>query len=203
MDRWLAWARGVDVLSRGFGLIASAMVLTVALVCAFNALLRYGAAGLSALDARTGAFGGAMAGAMDIYRANSNALGESLLVMFAIMVMLGAPWTLKVNEHVRVDLVYTAVSDRARIWIDLLGTVFFLLPMCALMVWMTWPWFLDAWTTNEQSSSAGGLPRWPLKLCLPLGFALVALQGLAEIVKCVAALRFGHVRPHAYVKPVQ
>lgn len=203
MERWLAAARLVDAISRWFGVIASVSVLTMSVVCAFNALLRYSAAGLSSLDQAYGVFGGGMAGLMDFYRANSNAMGESLLVMFGIMVMLGAPWTLKVNEHVRVDLVYTSVSHRARIWIDLLGAIFFLMPMCLLMIWFTWPWFVEAWISNEQSASAGGLPRWPLKLCLPLGFALVALQGAAEIVKCVAALRVGHVREHAYMKPVQ
>ena len=97
--------------------------------------------------------------------------------MFAAMVFFGAPYTLKVNEHVRVDVIYSALSERARIWIDILGGIFFLLPFCAVLLYFTWPWFLDSWRIGEMSSNAGGLIRWPVKLVLPLGFALLALQG--------------------------
>ena len=117
--------------------------------------------------------------------------------------MLGASWTLKVNEHVRVDLFYASVNDRKRIWIDLTGAIFFLMPMCALLIYFSWPWFLESWTGNELSQNAGGLPRWPAKLFLPLGFALLMLQGVSEIIKCVAALTIGYRREHGYEKPVQ
>jgi TRAP-type mannitol/chloroaromatic compound transport system permease small subunit len=124
--------------------------------------------------------------------------------MFAAMVMFGAAWTLKVNEHVRVDLVYGMVSDRARIWIDLLGGLLFLLPMCIVLTYFTWPWFVDSWLNNEVSTNAGGLMRWPVKLVLPVGFVLVGLQGISEIIKCVAAMTVpGYKREHAYEKPMQ
>ena len=119
------------------------------------------------------------------------------------MVMLGASWTLKLNEHVRVDLIYTSVSDRARVWIDLIGTLLFLAPFCILMVYFSWAWFVEAWVSNEMSQNAGGMPRWPLKLFIPLGFSLILLQGLSELIKCVHSLLTGERRQHAYEKPVQ
>jgi TRAP-type mannitol/chloroaromatic compound transport system permease small subunit len=107
------------------------------------------------------------------------------------------------NEHVRVDLVYGSVRERTRLWIDLLGAIVFLLPMCAVMIYFTWPWFVASWRMGEVSASAGGLLRWPVKLILPMGFALVALQGLSEIIKSIAALVQGARREFAYEKPLQ
>jgi TRAP-type mannitol/chloroaromatic compound transport system permease small subunit len=123
--------------------------------------------------------------------------------MFAGMVLFGAAWTLKVNEHVRVDLVYGMISDRARVYIDLMGGLLFLMPMCIVLMYVTWPWFVDAWYSGEVSTNAGGLVRWPVKLVLPVGFGLVALQGVSEIIKCIAALTIGYRREHAYEKPLQ
>jgi TRAP-type mannitol/chloroaromatic compound transport system permease small subunit len=123
--------------------------------------------------------------------------------MFAAMVFLGGPFTLKVNEHVRVDLVYSTVSERTRIWIDIVGGVLFLLPICIILVYFTWPFFLDSWRINESSSNAGGLIRWPVKLLLPVGFTLMALQGLSEIIKRIAALAASYRLEYAYEKPLQ
>jgi TRAP-type mannitol/chloroaromatic compound transport system permease small subunit len=75
--------------------------------------------------------------------------------------------------------------------------------MCALMIYFTWPWFMQSWITNEGSSNAGGLVRWPVKLMVPVGFVLVGLQGISEIIKCVLALTHGYVREFAYEKPLQ
>jgi TRAP-type mannitol/chloroaromatic compound transport system permease small subunit len=102
-----------------------------------------------------------------------------------------------------VDVVYGTVSDRARLWIDLLGSIFFLLPICLLMIHFTWPWFLESYLEGEASANAGGLLRWPVKLTLPLGFALVALQGLSEIIKCSAALTGHGAGLRSYERPVQ
>ena len=124
--------------------------------------------------------------------------------MFAGMVLFGAAWTLKVNEHVRVDLVYGMVSDRARIWIDLMGGILFLMPMCIVLIYFTWPWFVDSWYSGEVSTNAGGLVRWPVKLVLPLGFGLVALAGhLRNHQVHRGAHRAGYKREHAYEKPLQ
>ncbi|MCV9960815.1 TRAP transporter small permease subunit [Pararhizobium sp. BT-229] len=192
----------IDELSRRMGIIAIYLVLFASMVAAFNAIFRYSTDGILWLERNVGGIGFFRA-VLDLYRNNSNTLSESQWYMFAGMVMLGGAWTLKVNEHVRVDLVYGSVSERTRTWIDLLGGIFFLLPMCALMIWFTWPWFLDSWITNEGSNNAGGLPRWPAKLMVPLGFALVGLQGVAEIIKCILALTVGYVREYAYEKPLQ
>jgi TRAP-type mannitol/chloroaromatic compound transport system permease small subunit len=194
--------RVIDEISRVAGLIATWLVLFAALVSALNALIRYSLNGILALENKLHLFGG-LSGLIDLYRNNSNTLGESQWYMFAAMVMLGAAWTLKMNEHVRVDLFYGWVGERSRLWIDLLGGIFFLVPMCLLMIYFTWPWFLEAWRSGEMSQNAGGLIRWPVKLCLPLGFALVLLQGLAEIGKCALALVSGSHHEHAYEKPLQ
>jgi TRAP-type mannitol/chloroaromatic compound transport system permease small subunit len=197
----LAVTRVIDEVSRRVGIIAIYLVLFSALVSAFNALFRYSTGALVQLDQRLGTT--IFTGMLDLYRNNSNTLSEAQWYMFAGMVMLGGAWTLKVNEHVRVDLFYGWVSERTRTWIDLAGGLFFLLPISLLMIRFTWPWFVNAWVTNEQSLNAGGLPRWPVFGMIPLGFALMALQGVSEIIKCVLALTTGYVREFAYEKPLQ
>lgn len=201
MQLALAFIRVVDELSRRVGIVAIYLVLVASLVSAFNAVFRYSTSGLMWLDHTLGTT--VFNSILDIYRHNSNTLSESQWYMFAGMVMLGGAWTLKVNEHVRVDLLYGWVSERTRTWIDLLGGIFFLLPMCALMIYFTWPWFWQSWITNEGSNQAGGLVRWPVKLMIPVGFGLVGLQGIAEIIKCVLALTTNYVREFAYEKPFQ
>lgn len=203
MDGLLRLSRAIDGFGRRTGIIANWFVLLAALVCAFDALLRYGLSSVIWLDRLLSSGEGRLGWLFDIYRENSNSLRDLQLVLFAGMVMLGASWTLKVNEHVRVDLFYASVNDRKRIWIDLTGAIFFLMPMCALLIYFSWPWFMESWTGNELSQNAGGLPRWPAKLFLPLGFALLMLQGVSEIIKCIAALTTDYRREHGYEKPVQ
>jgi TRAP-type mannitol/chloroaromatic compound transport system permease small subunit len=204
LEGLLRLSRVIDGLGRRTGIIANWFVLLAALVCAFDALLRYSLSTVVWLDRLLSSDGGGrLSWLIEVYRENSNSLRDLQLVLFAGMVMLGASWTLKVNEHVRVDLFYASVNDRKRIWIDLTGAVFFLMPMCALLIYFSWPWFLESWTGNELSQNAGGLPRWPAKLFVPLGFALLMLQGVSEIIKCVAALTTGYRREHGYEKPVQ
>ncbi|MET0606244.1 MAG: TRAP transporter small permease subunit [Beijerinckiaceae bacterium] len=175
----LPLANSVDKITKQLGVVANWLVLLAALVSAGNAFSRYVGLG------------------------SSNAWLELQWYMFGGMVLLGAPYTLRVNEHVRVDLFYGVVSDRTRHWIDLLGGALFLLPMCILMIYFSWPWFVDSWLQNEASNNAGGLIRWPVKLLIPLGFAVLAIQGLSEIIKCAAALRGYHVHEYAYEKPLQ
>jgi TRAP-type mannitol/chloroaromatic compound transport system permease small subunit len=175
----LKFSRAIDALNEKFGVIANWLVLLACLISAGNAMSRY-------------AIG-----------ANSNAWLEVQWYMFAGMVLLGAPYTLRVNEHVRVDLVYGMVSDRARIWIDLLGALLFLLPICIILVYFTWPWFLESWKIGETSSNAGGLVRWPVKLILPVGFFLMALQGISELIKRIAALQGLIKLEYQYEKPLQ
>ena len=143
------------------------------------------------------------AGSRYLFSESSNGWLEIQWYMFAGMVLLGAPYTLKMNEHVRVDLVYGMVSERTRIWIDIIGGFLFLLPICIILTYFTWPWFVDSWKLNEASSNAGGLVRWPVKLLLPVGFCLMALQGVSEIIKRIAALEHVIDIEFKYEKPLQ
>jgi TRAP-type mannitol/chloroaromatic compound transport system permease small subunit len=172
-------SRGIDWLNAQFGVVANWLVLMACLISAGNAASRY------------------------LFSESSNGWLEVQWYMFAGMVLLGGPYTLKMNEHVRVDLVYSMVSERTRIWIDIIGGLLFLLPICVILVYFTWPWFVDSWKINEASSNAGGLLRWPVKLLLPVGFALMALQGISEIIKRIAALEHVIDIEFKYEKPLQ
>jgi TRAP-type mannitol/chloroaromatic compound transport system permease small subunit len=179
----LAFSRAVDALSVQLGRLADWCVLLACLLAAGNAGLRYA------------------------FSMGSNASLEAQWYLFAAIVMLGGGYTLFRNGHVRVDLLYGALPDRARIWVDVVGISLFLLPAMALLAWMSWPFFLDSWAQNETSSSPGGLLRWQMKLLMPLGFALITAQGLSELIKRVAVLR-GHWVPEdrlhaAYTRPEQ
>jgi TRAP-type mannitol/chloroaromatic compound transport system permease small subunit len=203
LDAALRFSRAIDAMNYRFGIVANYLVLFSALLSAANAFFRYGLNGLIDLS-REYHFLSGIQTLITWYGNNSNSFLEAQWYMFAAMVMFGAGWTLKVNEHVRVDLVYGMVSDRARVWIDLLGGLLFLMPMCIVLTYFTWPWFVDSWVNNEVSTNAGGLMRWPVKLVLPVGFVLVGLQGISEIIKCVAAMTVpGYKREHAYEKPMQ
>lgn len=161
----LAFSRGVDWVNQRFGRVADWCILLSCLISAGNAFMRYSV------------------------NYSSNAWLEVQWYLFAAVVMLGASYTLFRNEHVRVDVVYGALGERGRLWVDIFGIVFFLLPGMALLAWMTWPFALDALVRWEDSPNAGGLLRWPVKMLLPLGFLLVTLQGLSELVKRIALLR--------------
>jgi TRAP-type mannitol/chloroaromatic compound transport system permease small subunit len=197
----LALTRIIDEISRWVGFVAIWMVLLSAMLSAFNAIFRYSISGMLWLEKATGI--GLFGDFVDFYTLYSNALSEGVWYLFGAMVMLGGAWTFKMNEHVRVDLVYGAISERTRTWIDLLGGLFFLLPLCVVLIWFTWPWFMQAWTQNIGSNASGGLPRWPVRLMLPVGFTVLALQAVAEIIKCIAALTTPYVREFAYEKPQQ
>ena len=175
----LSLSRGIDWLNTQLAVVANWLVLLAAVISAGNAASRY------------------------VFSESSNGWLEIQWYMFAGMVLLGGPYTLKMNEHVRVDLVYGMVSERTRIWIDIVGGVLFLLPICVILTYFTWPWFVESWNINEASSNAGGLLRWPVKLLLPVGFFLMALQGISEIIKRVAALEHAIDADFKYEKPLQ
>jgi TRAP-type mannitol/chloroaromatic compound transport system permease small subunit len=198
----LKLSRGIDAVNYRFGVIANYLVLIAALLSAANAGFRYGINGLIALSRRFDFLAG-IQDLIRVYGNNSNAFLEAQWYMFAGMVLFGAAWTLKVNEHVRVDLVYGLVSERTRIWIDIVCGFLFLLPICIILTYFTWPWFVESWNINEASSNAGGLVRWPVKLLLPVGFALMALQGISEIIKRIAALEHVIDIEFKYEKPLQ
>lgn len=201
MPALMVVARSIDRISKVFGILANWMVLFAALACALDALMRYSISGILLANKKLG--GNELLWLFDFYKDNSNTLRDIQLLFFAGMVMLGSAWTLKVNEHVRVDLFYTQGSDRKRLWIDLTGCLFFLIPFCLLMIYFSWPWFMESYLGGEGSQNAGGLPRWPAKFFIPFGFALLLLQGASELIKCVLALATGQRREHAYEKPLQ
>lgn len=177
----LRFSQFIDWMNGKLGRVANVMVMLSCIVSAGNAMSRY---------------------AFDI---TSNAWLEVQWYMFSIVVMIGASYTLQKNEHVRVDIVYMQLSERGQLWVDIIGTVLFLMPMCLLLAWLSWPFFMQAYTVSEHSSNAGGLLRWPIKLILPVGFLLIALQGISEFIKRLAALRgirVPELEAH-YERPVQ
>ncbi len=164
MNALLACARLIDALTERVGRAAAWLVLAATLISAGNALARY-ALGES-----------------------SNAWLEIQWYLFGALFLLAAGYTLKHDGHVRIDVFYNRFGPRGRAWIDLFGGLFFLMPMTLLLAWLAWPMFAEAWITHELSPDAGGLVRWPVKLLLPLGFALLALQGVAEIIMRIGVL---------------
>lgn len=169
----------MDWISAQLGKIAAWTVLLAALISAGNAFSRYG------------------------FDLSSNAWLEIQWYMFAATVMLGAPIVLKLNEHVRVDIIYGRLGRRGPVYVDLFGLLFFLLPVMGLLTWLTFPFFTGMLRSGEMSGNIGGLIRWPAALLMPLGFGAMFLQGVAEIIKRVAHLRgFIQMDTH-YEKPVQ
>jgi TRAP-type mannitol/chloroaromatic compound transport system permease small subunit len=121
--------------------------------------------------------------------ASSNSWLELQWYLFGAAFLLAAAYTLKQNEHIRIDIVYGAFSRRIQHWIDLLGHVFFLMPFALLMLYYLFPWVRQSYMSGEMSNNSGGLTLWPAKSLLLIGFALLGLQGLSEIVKKIAVMR--------------
>lgn len=120
---------------------------------------------------------------------SSNAWLELQWYLFGWAFLVAAAYTLLRNEHIRIDVVAGRFSKRTQTWIDIFGTVFFLLPMVALVLYEGWPWFVRTFVSKEVSASAGGLILWPAKILLPIGFVLLGLQGISELIKRIAFLR--------------
>jgi TRAP-type mannitol/chloroaromatic compound transport system permease small subunit len=175
----LKLALGVDWISKRLGWIASLAVLAAALISAGNAFVRY---------------------LLDV---SSNGWLEIQWYLFAATVMLGAPIVLKLNEHVRVDLLYGKLKGKGPVYVDLFGLIFFLLPVMVLLAWLSWPLLVKMYLMHEMSNNAGGLVRWPAMLLLPLGFGLMVLQGLSEIIKRICYLQGSYKMDTHYEKPVQ
>lgn len=165
MQGLLALSRAIDAMNTRIGRLVYWLVLVVTLVSAGNALSRY------ALDR------------------SSNAFLEMQWYLFSTIFLFCAPYTLLRNEMVRIDVVYGRLSRRAQDAIELLGILAFLLPFCIGMVYLSWPWFLQAYTRGEVSSNAGGLMIWPARLLVPVGFSLLALQGVSQLIKQIAWMR--------------
>ena len=179
MDRLLALARLIDRSTDFFARIAEVAVIASCFISAGNAVMRYG------LDY------------------SSNAWIEIQWYLFAACVMLGAAQVLRVNEHVRVDVLYGRYPARVKVWIDLLGLTFFLVPVMCTMLWFSLPLLLRMVESQEVSGNAGGLIRWPAMALLPLGFGLLLLQALSEIVKRVGWLLHRVELSLHYERPLQ
>ena len=179
MKSLLAFSRVIDALNERLSFIANWLVLLSCLISAGNAFSRYA------------------------FSISSNAWLEIQWYMFTAMVMLGTSYTLKRNEHVRVDIVYSNLSTRRQIGVDIFGGILFLMPATLIMAYLSWPIFHNSWVENEISANAGGLVRWPVKIFLPLGFALLSLQGISELIKRFAMLT-GHMEANLhYERPLQ
>ena len=170
MDFWLKLARGIDRINEGVGRLSGWLMLAMVLIGAYNAIVRYASRWLG-------------------LNLSSNVYIELQWYLFSMVFLLGVGYALKHRSHVRVDVFYARLSTKARAWVDLLGTLLFLFPVCAVMLWVTWPWVLNSWSVLEGSPDPDGLPRYPLKTVLLLSFALLLLQGIAGLIRSVATLR--------------
>lgn len=175
MQLLLALSRAIDAMNTRIGRLVFWLVLVVTLVSAGNALIRY------ALDR------------------SSNALLEMQWYMFSAVFLLCAPYTLLRNDMVRIDVIYSRLSRKVQDWIEILGICGFLLPFAIGVLYLSWPWFLQAFTRGEMSSNAGGLLIWPARLLVPIGFALLTLQGISQLIKQVAWMRGDGPNPNEKV----
>jgi TRAP-type mannitol/chloroaromatic compound transport system permease small subunit len=160
----LGISRFIDRVNTRIGMILAWAILIAVLVSTVNAIIR------------------------KVFSTSSNSWLEMQWVLFGIVFLLCAPWTLLSNEHIRIDIVNSMFPKGLRNWIDVIGHAFFLIPMTALIVYLSWPFFWLSFMQNEQSTNAGGLAVYPSKFLIPLGFALLLVQGFSELIKRVAII---------------
>lgn len=170
MTTWLRIAHLIDRLNERIGRLVYWLTLFMVLVGSFNALVRY-------VDRFTG------------LGLSSNTYIELQWYMYSLVFLLAAAYTLRHNAHVRVDVLFMQVGPRGRAWINLVGTLIFLLPFCVFVMWTSWPTVSNSWAVLEMSPDPGGLPRYPIKTAIPIAFFLLFLQGISMAVKQVALLK--------------
>lgn len=170
MNSWLKLARGIDRINEGVGRLSGWLMLVMVLIGAYNAIVRYASRWLG-------------------LNLSSNIYIELQWYLFSMVFLFGVGYAMKHRAHVRVDVIYSRLSTKARAWVDLLGTLLFLFPVCAAMLWVSWPWVINSWSVMEGSPDPGGLPRYPLKSVLLLSFVLLLLQGIAGLIRSVATIR--------------
>ena len=164
MTPFLSLSRLIDTISTWVGKLTMWLILATTLISAGNALVR------------------------KAFNQSSNGLLEIQWYLFAAVFLLGAGFGFLKNSHVRIDFISSKLSDRARNWIDVVGILVVLFPFCAICIGLGWPFFMQAYTSGEISTNAGGLIRWPVYGLIPLGFALLMLQGVSELIKRIAFL---------------
>ena len=165
MNGLLALSRGIDRVNTVIGRSAAWLILLAIFVSAINAVVR------------------------KVFSVSSNAYLELPWYLYGAAFLLAAAYTLLENEHIRIDIVYGAFSRRVQHWIDLLGTIFFLMPVVLLTLYFVWPWLMRSIRGGEMSMNAGGLMLWPAKAMLFAGFVLLFFQGISEIIKKIAVMR--------------
>lgn len=175
MQALLALSRGIDRINEVIGKTAGYCILLAVIISAANALVR------------------------KIFSTSSNAWLEAQWYLFGAAFLLAAAYTLRQNEHIRIDILYGMLSRRKQHWIDLLGHVLFLMPFCLLMVYYLVPYTLRSVRSGELSSNSGGLIVWPAKALLLAGFVLLTIQGISEIIKKIAVMRGDIEDPNPFV----
>jgi TRAP-type mannitol/chloroaromatic compound transport system permease small subunit len=160
----LSLARAIDLVTRGVGRAAAWLVLLAVVISAGNAISRKG------------------------FSLSSNAWLEAQWYLFGAVFMLGAAWTLQRNEHIRIDILSSRMPQAYRDWLDVIGHALFLIPFALVHVYLATPFFLVSFRTGEMSANAGGLPIWPAKLVVLVGFTLLLAQGVSELIKRIAVL---------------
>jgi TRAP-type mannitol/chloroaromatic compound transport system permease small subunit len=165
MSALLGFSRAVDGFNELIGKLIRWLVLAAVLISAGNAIVR------------------------KAFNIGSNAYLEVQWYLFAGVFMLGAGYAFLRNAHVRIDFISSKLSKRANAIIDILGIVVFVIPLCLILIWLSWPFFVNAWNTGEMSSNAGGLIRWPVYLLVPVGFSILLVQSLSELIKRSAFLQ--------------
>ena len=165
MKALLALSRVIDTVNEHVGRAVYWLILAAVLVSSVNAMMRY------------------------TFNMSSNAWLEAQWYLFAAVFLLCAGHTLLHNEHIRIDVVSNRLTRRTQVWIDVLGTLLFLLPMALIIMWLSWPMFRNAFVMNEMSSNAGGLIVWPARLMVPIGFFLLVMQGVSELIKKIGFLQ--------------
>ena len=173
MQSLLSLSRGIDAFTRWVGKRLAWLILLAVIVSAVNAIVR------------------------KVFDTSSNSWLELQWVLFSIVFLLCSPWTLLDNEHIRIDIVNNLLPKRVRDIIDLIGHALFLLPLTIVMIITGGPFFMRSYEINEQSSNAGGLPQWPAKSLIIIGFAFLFVQGLSELIKRIAVMRGLIPDPHA------
>jgi len=179
IEALLPASRAIDRLNQRIGKWLSWLVLAAVLVSATNATIR------------------------KVFDTSSNAWLELQWVLFGVVFLLCSPWTLSVNEHIRIDIVNNMLPKRVRDWIDIVGHALFLLPLTLVMIVTGLPFFVRSYQINEQSFSAGGLPQWPAKSLILVGFVLLFLQAISELIKRIAVMRELIPDPHAAQHPLE
>ncbi len=172
MSAMLAISRMIDAFNERLGKAMGWFILAAVLVSSINALVRFS------------------------FNRSSNAWLELQWYLFGAVVLLGCAYTFKANEHIRIDILSSRLTKRTRDWIDVFGHLLFLMPLCFVVMWLGWPFFLRSYAQGEVSSSAGGLIVWPAKLLVPLGFTILFVQSISELIKRIAVIQGLIEDPH-------